>query len=225
MDNAAVSHIHSRGPRLSLILSLCGQNARNQGKMNAIPAIAAYDSWKPTSWSACGSMTRCMSSEVMRTVPVFLKRLYILAVSPVRMKTNALTIDAPAPVARVYSPQTRIVAEDRIFCAHGEFPIMESDLLRMPYMIPRCRPDRANMCDAPLSLNALVMCFGISDLSPVIKALMIALVSGLLNEIVSMTSFVKPPHLMKCPDRLYVRGKSVERTWADIPQRIPHEVI
>lgn len=86
-----------------------------------------------------------MSKEARRIVPVFLKRLDILAVSPIRMKINALTMEAPAPVARVYSPHIMIVAADLNFCAYGEFPMMKSDLLRIPYMIPRCSPDRARI--------------------------------------------------------------------------------
>ena len=50
IDRVAVSQIHLSGP-LNLLPWL-GQKSRSHGYMNAIPPMAAYDSWKPTSRSA-----------------------------------------------------------------------------------------------------------------------------------------------------------------------------
>lgn len=67
------------------------------------------------------------------------------------------------------------------------------------------------------------MCFGISDRSPVIKALIIAFVSELVKLIESMVSFVAAPHFVKYPIRLCVGGELIERMLADNPHNIPHE--
>ena len=112
MDMAAVVQTHLNGlepcfirPDSHLLLtassSSSGQNPFSHGKMKAMPAMAAYDSWNPTSRMADGSIARCMTSAESSTVPVLLKRPCRRALSPSRMNRKALTIDAPAPVARV----------------------------------------------------------------------------------------------------------------------------
>lgn len=50
-------------------------------------------------------------------------------------------------------------------------------------MIPRCRPDSARMCDAPLSLNAVSKLLSSQDLSPVTKAFISGAVVSDLNGI------------------------------------------
>ena len=54
----------------------------------------------------------------------------------------------------MYNAQDVIVSSDRHDRANGFFPSSESMTESSPYMIPRCRPDKARMCDAPLLLNA-----------------------------------------------------------------------
>ena len=85
--------------------------------MKAIPAMAAYDSWNPTSLMDCGVIVRWIRSADMSIVPKFLELFAILALSPSRMKRNARTMDAPAPVAKVYRPQRRTVLADLMVCA------------------------------------------------------------------------------------------------------------
>lgn len=102
IDIAAESHSH-----LAILVSgasSClspGQNPCIHGNMNAIPVIAAYDSWNPTSFMDDGDNARCISMAVssvffrMDCLPLSLTH------SPIKMKMNALAIDAPAPVAKV----------------------------------------------------------------------------------------------------------------------------
>ena len=107
MDIDAVVQIHLNGlglcfgnPTESSSLSP-GQKPLSHGKMKAMPAMAAYESWKPTSLTADGSRVRCMSRDVKSTVPVLLNLPCRRAVSPMNMKRKALTMDGPAPVASV----------------------------------------------------------------------------------------------------------------------------
>ena len=81
--------------------SSSGQILFNRGYMNAIPAIAVYDSWKPTeridegemhSWSVRAVINMC---SVLRDLPDS------LALSFRIIKRKALTKDGPAPVASV----------------------------------------------------------------------------------------------------------------------------
>ena len=104
---AAEFHIHLEGTVTSLetidVLSefSTGQSLFNRGYMNAIPAIAVYDSWKPTeridegemhSWSVRAVINMC---SVLRDLPDS------LALSFRIIKRKALTKDGPAPVASV----------------------------------------------------------------------------------------------------------------------------
>ena len=70
----------------------------------------------------------------------------------------------------MYNAQDVIVSSDRHDRANGFFPSNESITESSPYMIPRCRPDKARMCDAPLLLNADFTSGLIPDRSPVIRA-------------------------------------------------------
>lgn len=69
--------------------------------MNAIPAIAAYDSWNPTDFIDEGDRQSCMTSAVSSTFPVLLYLPLRRADSLRRMNRNALTIEGLAPVAIV----------------------------------------------------------------------------------------------------------------------------
>lgn len=72
--------------------------------MKAIPAIAAYDSWKLTECMEDGEMVRCIIKAENRSDAVVGLRRVIAADSLRRMKMKALTIEGPAPVATVYMP-------------------------------------------------------------------------------------------------------------------------
>lgn len=54
------------------------------------------------------------------------------AVSPIMMNSSALTIEGPAPVAKVYKLQVAMVMTDFMILADGELPMMKSDFLMMP---------------------------------------------------------------------------------------------
>ena len=66
-----------------------------------------------------------MKSELINTVAVLLYLPVRLAVSPMSMNRNARVMDAPAPVAAVYSPHMRIMMQERILFAAGLFPKTE----------------------------------------------------------------------------------------------------
>ena len=117
---------------------------------------------------------------------MFLKRPVTRVVSPSRMNRKARTMDGPAPTASVYIPHMAHMLKDLMICAFCVFPSTDSTLKMIPYMIPRCRPERARMCEAPLDRNASVIWSGMSDLSPIINAFTIAFVSGLLKPIESI---------------------------------------
>lgn len=72
-----------------------------RGYMNAIPAIAAYDSWNPTVRTDSGQMQSCITSAVSSTFPVLRYLPVSRAASFSVMNRNALTMEGPAPVARV----------------------------------------------------------------------------------------------------------------------------
>lgn len=72
--------------------------------MKAIPAIAAYDSWKLIECMDDGAIARWMIRAENRIDEVSGLRRVIDAASLKRMKMNALTIEGPAPVAAVYMP-------------------------------------------------------------------------------------------------------------------------
>ena len=102
MDIAAESHIH-----LSLLTThpssflSPGQNPAIHGNIKAMPMIAAYDSWKPTSMIESGIIARCM---IRAAITVFFRFACLwlsLIHSPITMNMNARVIDAPAPVASV----------------------------------------------------------------------------------------------------------------------------
>ena len=129
MDKAADSQILTGSPSFSFPES--GQKLLNLGYMYAMPAIAAYDNWNPTSFMAPGEIVRWMMRADMSVAPKLLGLLDILALSLSIMKRNARTMDAPAPVAKVYRPQSSTVLTDLMDCACGEFPIMDRILEQM----------------------------------------------------------------------------------------------
>ena len=69
--------------------------------MNAIPAMAAYESWKLTDRTESGSMMTCIRSEAISNCLRLCRRPVIRAASPRNMNMKARTIEGPAPVARV----------------------------------------------------------------------------------------------------------------------------
>lgn len=66
-------------------------------------------------------------------------------------------------------------------------------------MIPRCSPDSARMCDAPLSLNAVSRLLSSQDLSPVTSAFMSGAVLSELNGIDIIEALVMDAILFKIP--------------------------
>ena len=87
--------------------------------------------------------------------------------------------------------------------------------------MPRCRPESASICDAPLSLKAWVISFGMSDLSPVIRAFMMAFVSGLLNPILSIASPVEAPMALADSMMPSINGPLIERISVVAPHKMP----
>lgn len=69
--------------------------------MNAMPKIAAYDSWNPISDTAIGSIVRCISKDTARMLLRLACLPVMRAVSFNAMNMKALVIEAPAPVAKV----------------------------------------------------------------------------------------------------------------------------
>jgi len=92
--------------------------------MKAIPAMAAYESWKPTDRNDCGSTQSCTTNAEKNRVPVSHERPESLAASRRIMNRNALTMESPAPVARVYMPQRITMVDERILPATGLLPII-----------------------------------------------------------------------------------------------------
>lgn len=107
-------------------------------------------------------------------------------ISLITIKKKALVMEAPAPVIMVYIPHDDIMRNVRILFAYRLCPKNGSIQDIMPYMMPRWRPDKARMCEAPLSRNVEIISGDISDLSPVISADMISFVAMFLNGIFSM---------------------------------------
>ena len=100
MDMAAEFHIRRRG-FLLCEGPLSGQKPLSHGKTNAMPPIAAYDSWNPGSDTDAGETVSCMVNAARRTERVLLYLPASLAHSPNVMNISALAIDGPAPVASV----------------------------------------------------------------------------------------------------------------------------
>ena len=135
IDMVAVFQIHLVGcvtiydanrSEPGLPLGVSGHNPFIHGYMNAMPTIAAYESWNPASLMAAGVMQSWMTSAVRSTLPVLLYLPQSRAVSFKMMKRNALTSEGPAPVARVYVPQMMIVRTDLIRMARGSEPVIDN---------------------------------------------------------------------------------------------------
>ena len=109
------------------------------------------------------------------------------------MKMKALVIESPAPVAKVYVPQSSIVSMERMRSAAGEFPANARLLLIIMYIMPRCSPDRASICDAPLERNDSAVSAERLLRSPVRSAFMTAFVSESEKAIVSIWSPMAAP--------------------------------
>ena len=69
--------------------------------MNAIPAKAEYDNWKPMSLADSGEIRSWMRRALISTWAVLVCLLPSLETSLIRMNKKALVMDAPAPVAMV----------------------------------------------------------------------------------------------------------------------------
>ena len=65
-----------------------------------MPAIAAYDSWKPISDMSEGVRVRCMTRLDARVVLMSGFLCSSLVTSPIITNMRARMIDAPAPVAK-----------------------------------------------------------------------------------------------------------------------------
>ena len=100
--------------------------------------------------------------------------------------------------------------------------------------MPRCRPERASICDAPLFLKASVIHPGMSLLSPVIRALAMALAFLSVKGMRSIASCILLPrlsaHIMKSPsDKLAemcddVNAHNIPDENATVPVRM-HKVL
>lgn len=101
------------------------------------------------------------------------------------MNMKARVSDGLAPVARVYMPVRATVQRDLARLAAGLFPKTEQSLSISPYSMPRCRPDRASMCEAPLFRKSSTVSLSRWLLSPQISALTRAAQASFLNPILS----------------------------------------
>lgn len=155
--------------------------------------MAAYDSWNPVSAALSGDNVSCIVSAANRIPPVLLCLPEIVAASPRMMNRNALEIDGPAPVAAVYIPQRQMISVDLAFLADGLFPRNESRYDMRLYIIPRCSPESARICDAPLSLNVDNVVLLMSLRSPVTSAFSMPFALLLLNGRESMRAFMTSP--------------------------------
>ena len=119
MDTEAESHM-----RLMKVpfCSSFGQIALRCGCIQAIPAIAAYDSWKPMLEMSAGFTVRCIMMEDASVVFRSGLRCSRMPVSRIIMKMRALIIDAPAPVAREDIVHTLMHSRERKVLAFWEFP-------------------------------------------------------------------------------------------------------
>ncbi len=109
------------------------------------------------------------------------------------MKMKALVMESPAPVAKVYVPQSSIVRMERMRTAAGEFPANARLLLIIMYIMPRCSPDRASICEAPLERNDSAVSAERLLRSPVRSAFMTAFVPESEKAIVSIWSPMAAP--------------------------------
>ena len=99
-----------------------GQIALKCGCIQAMPAIAAYESWKPMLEMSSGFKVRCIMSEDASVVFRSGFRCSRMPVSRMIMKIRALIIDAPAPVAKEYMVHTLMHSRDRKVFAFRELP-------------------------------------------------------------------------------------------------------
>ena len=97
IDIAAEAHIHL-SPLWATPPASSGQMLFSSGKMNAIPAIAAYESRKLTSRMSSGNSIVWIISALISTSPVVALRPVVAAISYIAMNMNALIIEGPAPV-------------------------------------------------------------------------------------------------------------------------------
>lgn len=99
-----------------------GHIALSCGCIQAMPAIAAYESWKPMLEMSSGFKVRCIMSEDASVVFRSGLRCSRMPVSRMIMKMRALIIDAPAPVAKEYMVHTLMHSRDRKVFAFRELP-------------------------------------------------------------------------------------------------------
>ncbi len=104
-----------------------------------------------------GVTVSCTVSAMHRRLALFCFLPSMAAPSLSRMKRNARTIDGDAPVISVKNPAPEMITADLVFLTEGELPNIASIRERSIYMIPRCIPDNARRCDAPLSLNIFLV--------------------------------------------------------------------
>lgn len=161
--------------------------------MKAMPITAAYESWNPISLMDSVQRSNWMKRDTESTCAKLLCLPHNFAVSPTSMNSNARIMDAPAPVAAVYIPHIVMVINARILLAFALWPSIVRSFELIPYMMPRWSPERARMCDAPLSRNADKVSGDIPERSPDSRAEMIWFVAIFLNGIFSMLDFNAPP--------------------------------
>ena len=144
----------------------------------------------------------------------------IFADSLSEMNSSALTRDADAPVMSVYHAEIRIIRHDLVFLTAGKFPKTDVIFSSIQYITPRCIPERASMCDAPLSLNASFIVLLTSDLSPDSRAFARALQSLSPNGTASIASLNASEHetAASCSREA---GRNVSRILMQLPNRSP----
>ena len=113
------------------------------------------------------------------------------------MKINARTSESPAPVDNVYIPHKHMIIAERSILIFLLLPNSAKDFDKIPYMIPRCRPDNASMCDAPLSRKAFFISSDKSALSPVNKAFVNEFVLSESKGKVSINLCIASPNLLQ----------------------------
>jgi hypothetical protein len=96
MDNEAESHILFMMPFFSESSS---HKPLSHGWIHAIPAIAAYDSWKPTDVMSDGASMMWITRQVVMVVLRSVALCISVDISLMTMNSKARMIDALAPVA------------------------------------------------------------------------------------------------------------------------------
>ena len=89
---------------------------------------------------------------------------------------------------------------ERVTFALRLLPKMPNSFDTIMCMIPKCSPDKARMCEAPLVRKTDVISFGMSARLPVRSAFISALVSEELNPMLSICVCISFPRISAYPE-------------------------